>query len=347
RRALATYVLELGIALYSVLIGLALAISDRGFIALFLAVCFHQFFEGLALGTSLAELYWIKAQIAAQFRASELHAIESESMLAMPEGYSTSEARHKISLSSAAIARNSALQASSSYHMVNVNVVGSTTFSSNAEFSPVKKQQGQITDDDLSSGDFEYCSPNRDNNRRSKSRRTLASMATSFTPEPWQVNPQLEKTLGTGTGIGGGQSNVTVPNLSTNSTANKQPGMPSKHELEHQRRYLRPRSAPERLPGWWKAWLSALAFTMTTPTGIIIGLAVRHVYEPQSSYALLFNGVLQSICTGVLVYAGLVTLMIGGFNSPQVKRLPRLLQVLLFFAVYAGAAVMASLKIWK
>ncbi|KAJ2103042.1 hypothetical protein GGI16_003074 [Coemansia sp. S142-1] len=348
RRALATYVLELGIALYSVLIGLALAISDRGFIALFLAVCFHQFFEGLALGTSLAELYWIKAQIAAQFRASELHAIESESMLAMPEGYSTTnEARHKISLSSAAMARNSGLQASSSYHMVNVNVVGSTTFSSNAEFSPVKKQQGQMTDDDLSSGDFEYCSPNRDNNRRSKSRRTLASMATSFTPEPWQVNPQLEKTLGTGTGIGGGQSNVTVPNLSTNSTANKQPGMPSKHELEHQRRYLRPRSAPERLPGWWKAWLSALAFTMTTPTGIIIGLAVRHVYEPQSSYALLFNGVLQSICTGVLVYAGLVTLMIGGFNSPQVKRLPRLLQVLLFFAVYAGAAVMASLKIWK
>ncbi|KAJ1999344.1 hypothetical protein GGI04_004607, partial [Coemansia thaxteri] len=34
RRALATYVLELGIALYSVLIGLALAISDRGFLAL-------------------------------------------------------------------------------------------------------------------------------------------------------------------------------------------------------------------------------------------------------------------------------------------------------------------------
>ncbi|KAJ2886752.1 hypothetical protein H4R27_000449 [Coemansia aciculifera] len=356
RRALATYVLELGIALYSVLIGLALAISDRGFIALFLAVCFHQFFEGLALGTSLAELYWIKAQIAAQFHASELHAIESESLIAMPEGSlaAASEARHKISLSSAAMARNSGLQASSSYHMVNVNVVGSTTFSSNAEFSPAKKQQqqsGQITDDDLSSADFEYCSPNRDNNRRSKSRRTLASMATSFTPEPWQVNPQLEKTLGTGTGIGavGGTGNDTVPNLSTHSTANKQPGIPSKHDLalEQQRRYLRPRSAPERLPGWWKAWLSALAFTMTTPTGIIIGLAVRHVYEPQSAYALLFNGVLQSICTGVLVYAGLVTLMIGGFNSPQVKRLPRLLQALLFFAVYAGAAVMASLKIWK
>ncbi|KAJ2829850.1 hypothetical protein FBU31_002613 [Coemansia sp. 'formosensis'] len=346
RRALATYVLELGIALYSVLIGLALAISDRGFIALFLAVCFHQFFEGLALGTSLAELYWIKAQIAAQYRASELHAIESESMVAMPQAYSADvEARHKISLSSAAIARNSGLQASSSYHMVNVNVVGSTTFSSNAEFSPTKKQQSrQMTDDDLSSADFEYCSPNRDTNRRSKSRRTLASMATSFTPEPWQVNPQLERTLATGA-----VANGTAPNVSAHSMANKQHEMADKRDLalEHQRRYLRPRSAPERLPGWWKAWLSALAFTMTTPTGIIIGLAVRHVYEPQSSYALLFNGVLQSICTGVLVYAGLVTLMIGGFNSPQVKRLPRLLQLLLFFAVYAGAAVMASLKIWK
>ncbi|KAJ2475131.1 hypothetical protein IWW47_006562, partial [Coemansia sp. RSA 2052] len=126
RRALATYVLELGIALHSVLIGLALAISDRGFLALFLAVCFHQFFEGLALGTSLAELYWIKAQIAAQFRASEeLHAIDSESLLAMP-----SERCHKISLSSSAAA--AAMNTSSSYHVVNVNVVGSTTFSSNA-----------------------------------------------------------------------------------------------------------------------------------------------------------------------------------------------------------------------
>ncbi|KAJ2491074.1 hypothetical protein IWW37_002631 [Coemansia sp. RSA 2050] len=353
RRALATYVLELGIALYSVLMGLALAISDRGFIALFLAVCFHQFFEGLALGTSLAELYWVKAQIAAQFRASVLHAIESESMLAMPEGHlaERGEAHHKISLSSAAMAMNSE-HPSSSYHMVNVNVVGSTTFSSNAEFSPTKKppkrQSAQITDDDLSSGDFEYCSPNRDNinkNRHSKSRRTLASMATSFTPEPWQVNPQLEKTLGTGAAAGTG----TVPNLSTHSTTNKQHKPGDKHDLEveHRRRYLQPRSAPERLPGWWKAWLSALAFTMTTPTGIVIGLAIRHVYEPQSSYALLFNGILQSICTGVLVYAGLVTLMIGGFNSAQVKRLPRLLQTLLFFAVYAGAAVMASLKIWK
>ncbi|KAJ2505090.1 low-affinity Zn(2+) transporter zrt2, partial [Coemansia sp. RSA 2052] len=230
-------------------------------------------------------------------------------------------------------------------------------------FSPTAKKQSQqvgrrrsaaqmTDDDDLCSADFEYCSPDRNNNnnRRSKSRRTLASMATSFTPEPWQVNPQLEKTLGAaGTAIAA--SATAAPGAPTHSVANKkQPAATAnKHglALEQQRRYLRPRSAPERLPGWWKAWLSALAFTMTTPTGIIIGLAVRHVYEPQSSYALLFNGVLQSICTGVLVYAGLVTLMVGGFSSAQVKRLPRLRQVLLFFAVYAGAAVMASLKIWK
>ncbi|KAJ2718824.1 DNA damage-inducible protein 1, partial [Coemansia sp. Benny D115] len=74
QRALATYVLELGIALYSVLVGLALAMSDHGFAALFIAVCFHQFFEGLALGTSLSELYWIKAQIAAHNNALRLAA---------------------------------------------------------------------------------------------------------------------------------------------------------------------------------------------------------------------------------------------------------------------------------
>ncbi|KAI9471451.1 Zinc/iron permease [Coemansia mojavensis] len=160
QRALATYILELGIAMYSVLIGLALAISDSGFIAMFIAICFHQFFEGMALGTSLAELYWIKAQLA-----------------------------------------------------------------------------------------------------------------------------------------------------------------------QHQDH--------------------ALAFCITTPTGIIIGLALHNIYEPHSQYALLLNGVLQSICTGVLIYAGLVTLIIGGFSSSAVKQLPRLMQLLLFVAVYAGAAVMAGLKVWK
>ncbi|KAJ2554902.1 hypothetical protein IWW35_001010 [Coemansia sp. RSA 1878] len=309
RRALATYILELGIALYSVLIGLALAISDTGFVALFVAICVHQFFEGLALGTSLAELYWIKAQLAAHRRDDELSAA------ADPQGESP---RHETIAS----------ERSMPHHTINISrPITTPDMRSNAATSGVCSE------------DFEYVSPTQPH-RHSKSRRTVTSMATSFAPEPWLVNPQLEKTIARAHVFDHRGASTTQP------PDNVEPESQVK-EREQRPRYLVPRTTPERLPGWWKAWLSALAFCATTPTGIIIGLALHNVYEPHSPYALLLNGVLQSICTGVLVYAGLVTLVIGGFNSPQVKQLPRLLQVLLFFAVYAGAAVMAGLKIWK
>ncbi|KAJ2479502.1 hypothetical protein IWW56_003048 [Coemansia sp. RSA 2131] len=313
RRALATYILELGIALYSVLIGLALAISDSGFVALFVAICVHQFFEGLALGTSLAELYWIKAQLAAHRRCDdELNAA------ADLQGESP---RHETIAS----------ERSLPHHAINISRPITTP-----------DMRSNAASEGVCSEDFEYVSPTQPH-RHSKSRRTVTSMATSFAPEPWLVNPQLEKTIA-GAHVFDHRGASTTQPPDTNDAEAKL--SPVKDRLQRPR-YLVPRNTPERLPGWWKAWLSALAFCATTPTGIIIGLALHNVYEPHSPYALLLNGVLQSICTGVLVYAGLVTLVIGGFNSPQVKQLPRLLQVLLFFAVYAGAAVMAGLKIWK
>ncbi|KAI9230652.1 MAG: Zinc/iron permease [Piptocephalis tieghemiana] len=56
-RRISTYILELGIAIHSVLIGLALgtAGSDE-FVALLVALVFHQFFEGVALGSRIGEV---------------------------------------------------------------------------------------------------------------------------------------------------------------------------------------------------------------------------------------------------------------------------------------------------
>ena len=52
-----TYLLELGIALHSVLIGLTLGTTtDDTFVPLFIALCFHQFFEAIALGAQIANL---------------------------------------------------------------------------------------------------------------------------------------------------------------------------------------------------------------------------------------------------------------------------------------------------
>ncbi|KAJ1799271.1 hypothetical protein LPJ59_001948 [Coemansia sp. RSA 2399] len=275
RRALATYVLELGIALYSVLVGLALATTSmHGFFALLVAVCFHQFFEGLALGTSLSELYWVKAQLEYEMQMEQNEASRGSGAREQPQCIDEEE-----------------------------------------------EEEEQGPDAHTCSDDFEYVSVDPigiQARAKSKSRRTLASMATSFTPEPWQVNPNIEQNIDDA----------------------KEPA------ADERPRYLQHRAGPDRFPGWWKAWLSAMFFTATTPTGIVIGLALRSIYEPQSRYALLLNGILQSICTGILVYAGLVTLLVGGFSSFQVKQLPRHMQLVLFLAVYAGAAVMAAVKIW-
>ena len=55
-KKISIYLLEFGIALHSVLIGLALGTEVEQFILLFIALCFHQFFEGMALGAQLARL---------------------------------------------------------------------------------------------------------------------------------------------------------------------------------------------------------------------------------------------------------------------------------------------------
>ncbi|KAJ2617081.1 hypothetical protein EV177_000730 [Coemansia sp. RSA 1804] len=55
KQRISTYILELGICMHSVLIGLDLSVTTgSGFKTLLVAICFHQFCEGLALGSRLA-----------------------------------------------------------------------------------------------------------------------------------------------------------------------------------------------------------------------------------------------------------------------------------------------------
>jgi len=70
-KKIGTYILEIGIASHSVLIGLALGVATKAeFIPLLLALCFHQFFEGIALGARIGEIThnektWFRASILA------------------------------------------------------------------------------------------------------------------------------------------------------------------------------------------------------------------------------------------------------------------------------------------
>ncbi|KAJ2900009.1 hypothetical protein IWW38_000717 [Coemansia aciculifera] len=61
RKHLSTYILELGIALHSVIVGMTLAVTGgTEFKTLLAAISFHQFFEGVALGTRISELQFAR-----------------------------------------------------------------------------------------------------------------------------------------------------------------------------------------------------------------------------------------------------------------------------------------------
>lgn len=103
---------------------------------------------------------------------------------------------------------------------------------------------------------------------------------------------------------------------------------------------------PERRK--YTPWLLALAFTITTPVAIAIGLGVRHSFVPGSRRALIANGCFDAISAGILIYSGLVELMAHEFLfSNQFKGPGSLRQMLLAYVIMCcGAGLMALLGKW-
>lgn len=95
-------------------------------------------------------------------------------------------------------------------------------------------------------------------------------------------------------------------------------------------------------------WFLALGYTLTTPIAIAIGLGVRTSYPPDSSTALITNGVFDSISAGILLYTGLVELMAHEFLfSDEFKQeggFKRL--VYAFVTMCFGTGIMALLGRW-
>ena len=95
-------------------------------------------------------------------------------------------------------------------------------------------------------------------------------------------------------------------------------------------------------------WIMALAYTVTTPIAIAIGLGVRHSYPPNSRRALITNGVFDSISAGILFYAGIVELMAHEFlYSGEFKGPGGLKKMMSAYVVMCvGAGLMALLGKW-
>lgn len=50
----------------------------------------------------------------------------------------------------------------------------------------------------------------------------------------------------------------------------------------------------------------ALFFSLTTPSGVALGLGIKSIYNDKSPAALAVSGAFDSVSTGILVYMALV-----------------------------------------
>jgi len=97
----------------------------------------------------------------------------------------------------------------------------------------------------------------------------------------------------------------------------------------------------------WTPYLFALAYGLSTPIAIAVGLGVRRSYTHGSQRSLIVNGVFDSISAGILIYTGLVELMAHEFMFSSVMRRARLRVVMSAFGMMClGAGLMALLGKW-
>ena len=88
----------------------------------------------------------------------------------------------------------------------------------------------------------------------------------------------------------------------------------------------------------WIPYVFALAYGLSTPIALAVGLGIRNTYAPRSQTALIVNGVFDSISAGILIYTGLVELMAHEFMFSNVMRRARLRVVLSAFGMMSLGA---------
>ncbi|CAR28359.1 hypothetical protein ZYGR_0R00930 [Zygosaccharomyces rouxii] len=96
---------------------------------------------------------------------------------------------------------------------------------------------------------------------------------------------------------------------------------------------------------WWP-YVLCMAYGLTTPIAIAIGLGVRKSYQSNSYAVNVVSGVLDAISAGILLYTGLVELLARDFlfNRQRAKTLRELIFNL--FCLSWGVGLMALLGKW-
>jgi solute carrier family 39 (zinc transporter), member 1/2/3 len=91
-----------------------------------------------------------------------------------------------------------------------------------------------------------------------------------------------------------------------------------------------------------------IMFSVTTPLGILLGMAVFHMtgYDDSSPNALIMEGILGSLSAGILIYMALVDLISLDFFHNKMMSSSLKLKKASYSALVLGSASMSILALW-
>ncbi|KAG7417488.1 Zinc-regulated transporter 1 [Fusarium oxysporum f. sp. rapae] len=93
-------------------------------------------------------------------------------------------------------------------------------------------------------------------------------------------------------------------------------------------------------------WLLCLAYGLTTPIAIAIGLGIRKTYDNSSYTANLVNGVFDSISAGILIYTGFVEMIARDFLFNRERTSDKVRLGFMIVCLFLGAGIMALVGKW-
>jgi len=91
--------------------------------------------------------------------------------------------------------------------------------------------------------------------------------------------------------------------------------------------------------------LMALTYSLTTPIGIAIGIAVTGLYDPTSTVAMAVQGTLNGLSGGMLLHIALFQIVAEEFSREDLLVRPGL-RVGLYGSLLLGAGFMCVLAVW-
>lgn len=86
-------------------------------------------------------------------------------------------------------------------------------------------------------------------------------------------------------------------------------------------------------------------FSVTTPFGIALGMALSKTYKENSPTALITVGLLNASSAGLLIYMALVDLLAADFLGPKLQGSIKF-QIKCYVAVLLGAGGMSLMAKW-